>query len=99
MKFMVTWRLHDDKRIETLKLWCSLTAAERADVGEGVTLVGRWHNLSASTGVAIVESSDTAAVFRYLGRWNPVMDLEIVPVLEDEESAATGKQILADLGM
>lgn len=95
---MVTWRLHQDKRIDVLKVWCGLTPAERADVGEGVTMLGRWHNTAAGTGVAVVETTDPAAMFRYLGRWNPMMDLEIAPVLDDEESASTGKQILADLG-
>jgi hypothetical protein len=45
-----------------------------------------------------MESDDIVAVQRYLGRWNPHMDIELVPVLDDEESAAGAKQTLADNG-
>ena len=97
MKFMVSWRLHDDKRTAVLEAWSSLTPEQRADVGEGVKKIGRWHDLAAGMGVLIVETTDLIALNRYLGQWNPVLDLEVVPVLDDEESAAAGKQILADL--
>ncbi len=33
---------------------------------------------------------------RYLGQWNPSMDLDIAPVLNDEETAAAAKSIVAD---
>ena len=97
MKFMVSWRVHDDKRTETLAIWASLTPEQRADAGEGVTMIGRWHDLAAGMGVLIVETNDLSALNRYLGQWNPFMDLEVVPVLGDEESAAAAKQIVADL--
>ena len=96
MKFMVNWRLHDDKRIAVLETWAALTPAERADVGDGVKLIGRWHDLAAGVGVLIAETNDIAALHRYLGQWIPVLDLDVVPVLDDEESAAVAKQILAD---
>ena len=44
-----------------------------------------------------MESDDIAAVQRYVGRWNPHMDIALAPVLDDEESAAGAKQVLADL--
>jgi len=33
---------------------------------------------------------------RYLCQWNPSMVLDIAPVLDDEESAAAAKSIVAD---
>ena len=39
MKFMVTWRIHDDKRTAVLEAWSSLTPEQRAEVGEGVKLI------------------------------------------------------------
>jgi hypothetical protein len=47
-------------------------------------------------GVLIVESNDLAAVHRYIGQWNPYMDIDLTPVVEDEESAAISRQIIAD---
>ena len=37
-----------------------------------------------------------AAVQRFIGRWNFHMDIDLAPVLEDEETAAVAKRILAD---
>jgi hypothetical protein len=97
MKFMVTWRVHDDKRTEVLGMWSSLTPKQRSDAGEGVKIVGRWHDLAAGMGVLIAETDNLTALNRYLGQWNPFMDVEVVPVLDDEESAAAAKLIIADL--
>lgn len=95
MKFMVTWRVHPDKRHEVMRHWCSLTPQQRAEMAPGVKLIGRWHNEAEFTGVAIFETNDAAAMSLYALRWNSVMDLDIAPVLDDEESAAVGRQALA----
>ena len=97
MKFMVTWDVHPDRRVEVMNTWAGLTADERANVGEGVRLIGRWHNMAEYTGVAIVEADDAAALALFTGQWNPVMDITIAPVLDDEESAAAGKALLSQL--
>ena len=98
MKFMVTWQITQDKWHDVLKVWTSLTPAERADAGEGVKIIGRWHNTASRGGVAIMEASDASKFYRYLGRWNPYMDMQVAPVIDDEESAAVAKQSLADHG-
>ena len=98
MKCMVTWQIHQDKWFSVLKVWAGLTAAERADAGEGVKIIGRWHNTAARSGVAIIEGSDAGLIYRYLSRWNPHMDMQVSPVLDDEESAALAKATLADHG-
>lgn len=98
MKFMVTWRVHPEKRVEIMKHWVSLSPEQRADCGPGVKMIGRWHNEVEYTGVAILESSDAGALSRYLMQWNPYMDMDIGPVLDDEESAAVGKSVLEQMG-
>jgi len=35
-------------------------------------------------------------VQRYVGQWNAYMGITLVPVLDDEESAAVARQIVAD---
>lgn len=94
MKFMITWNIHRDKRLEVLKHWCNLTPEERAYLGEDIRLIGRWHNEAEFTGVAIMETDDCKALYGYLMQWNPYMDLDIAPVLDDEESAAVGRSVL-----
>ena len=99
MKFLVTWRAHSDKRVDLWKLWSSMTPAQRADVGQDLVLIGRWHNPLDISGAAVLEATDAAALHRYLTRWAPLMDLDVVPVLDDEEGAVVAKQTLADLGL
>ena len=74
----------------------SLTPQERADVGDGVKMIGRWHDTAGRQGVGIFETTDLAALNRYLGQWNPVMDIDIAPVLDDEESAELARSITAE---
>ena len=73
-----------------------MSPQERANAGERVKIVGRGHDMAARSGVAIFESDDLAAVQRYVGQWNAYMDITLVPVLDDEESAAVARQIVAD---
>ena len=96
MKFLGTWKIPQDKWLPILNKWISMTPQERANAGEGVKIVGRWHDTAARTGVIVMESNDPAAVARYVGQWNPYMDIELSPVLDDEETATVGRQIVAD---
>jgi hypothetical protein len=79
-----------------MRRWSGMSPQERADAGEGVKIIGRWHDMAARTGVVILESSDLAALQRFVGRWNPYLDVDLAPVLDDEESAAVARQIIAD---
>tara|TARA_Y100001934_G_C12154461_1_gene678878 strand:+ start:203 stop:505 length:303 start_codon:yes stop_codon:yes gene_type:complete len=96
MKFMVTWSVEDeDKWLDILDMWSSLSPEQRADVGDSVKMIGRWHDLNSKQGVAIMETSDLSALNSYLNQWNPFMSIDAVPVLDDEESAAVSKEIVA----
>ena len=96
MEFMVTWNIPDGNWLPVMKTFSSMSPAERADYGDGVKPIGRWHDVVGRKGVVIVESNNLAAVQRYMGKWNPFMDLEVTPVVDDEEAAAVYGQIVAD---
>ena len=96
MKFKVEWSMGGERFLHILNIWSSMTPEQRADVGDGVTMIGRWHDTNARSGVAIMKTTDLAALNRYLGQWNPYMDLDVSPVLDDEETAALAKDVLAD---
>lgn len=98
MKFMTTWSIEQDKWIPILQKWASMTPEERADAGDGVTIIGRWHDTAARRGVAIIEATDLAALQLYMGQWNPFMDIDIAPVLDDEESAAVARSLVSGQG-
>ena len=96
MKFMINWSINEDKWLPVLKKWVSMSPQERSNTGDGVRMIGRWLDMAGRTGVLIVESNDLAAVHRYIGQWNPYMDIDLTPVVDDEESAAISRQIIAD---
>ena len=96
MKFMVNWSVSHEQWLDILNVFSSMTPEQRADVGDDVKMIGRWHDTNSRSGVAIMETTDLAALNRYLGKWNPFMDLDVSPVLDDEETAALAKDVLAD---
>ncbi len=96
MKFRINWSITEDKWLPVLKKWIEMSPQERANTGDGVKMIGRWLDMAGRTGVLIVESNDLAAVHRYIGHWNPYMDIELTPVVDDEESADIARQIVAD---
>lgn len=92
MKYMVTWRVHDEQRHEVLKAFSAMSAEDdQADMGDGIKLIGRWHDVVGFTGVAICESDNPAAVAGWLLNWNHVLDADITPVFDDEETRAIGR--------
>ncbi len=96
MKFMAVWSIDQDKWPLILQTWNGMTPEQIANPGEGVKLIGRWHDLTARTGVVILESDSALAVHRALNQWNPHLDIEVNPVLDDEECTEAIKLILAD---
>ena len=78
-----------------LRRGASLTLQQRADVGPDVKLIGRWHDTGARTGVAIFEATDALA-WSISGTWNPYMDIDVAPVLDDEETAALARVTIED---
>lgn len=93
MKFMLTWQVHPGKRHEAFKAFSQMTSADDAkDRGSAIKLIGRWHDLSQFTGVAICETADPLALAAWALNWNNVLDVETVPVLDDDEARAAGKK-------
>lgn len=45
-----------------------IVAAGAGKRGEGVKIIGRWHDTAGLTGGVLVESNDLIAVQRYMGQ-------------------------------
>jgi hypothetical protein len=90
MKFLITWRIHDQHRGDALKAFSAMTEADdQADLGD--KLIGRWHDVISFTGLAICESDDASAVANWILNWNTILDAEVTPVLDDDETRALGR--------
>jgi hypothetical protein len=97
MKFMVSWRIHPDKRQAVFNAFSQMTPEDdKADTGDKIKLIGRWHDLSQFTGVAICESEDAQAVASWALNWNSVLDVQTVVVLNDEEARAVGRKKISE---
>jgi hypothetical protein len=100
MKFIVRYHVTDqDKYLPAIKHWTALSPEQRAtEPGEGITKIAHWQDVSGRRGVVIVETNDPIAVGRWVGRWNPYLDAEITPVVDEEEATRIGQHVVADLG-
>ena len=83
MKFISSWTLPQS----------TLLAAEAKFLATGgmppasVKLIGRWHGMSGA-GFAVVETSDTNALYTWFAEWLEFLPLTITPCVEDAEAGA-----------
>jgi len=82
MKFMLTfsWKPDTKSRDEGI-------ARFRKTGGQpptGVTLLGRWTRADFNGGFDLLETDDPKALAEFALMWSDLMDLTIVPVLEDQ---------------
>ena len=82
MKFMLTfsWTPDAQKREEGITRFQKTGGLPP----KGATLVGRWTRVDLSGGFVLLESDDPKALTEFGLMWNDLMELAIVPVLEDE---------------
>ncbi|MDN0083094.1 DUF3303 family protein [Crenobacter sp. SG2305] len=81
MLYLINWTLTAHERNAAIKRFLG-PAAQPPD---GVTLRGRWHAIGALRGVALVETDEETALFRWLLQWNDLLQLEVLPAITDEE--------------
>ena len=94
MKFMVQWEVQSDRRHEALQIFAGMSEEDAAEEFGDLEVIGRWHDLVGFTGVAIVETGDPNALKSWLLKWNNIVDIQSVPVLDDREARELGRQAL-----
>jgi hypothetical protein len=92
MKFMTTWAAQPGALDECVQRFLAGQAAPQ----EGVTLLGRWHNVDCSGGFSLYETDNPVQLYKGAVGWADLMDLTTVAVIEDAEAgpvlAARGKK-------
>jgi hypothetical protein len=86
MKFMLTFAIKPevkgrDEAIARFKATGGLPP-------KGATLIGRWTAADFSGGFDLIESDDVAALTEFALMWSDLMELRLVPVIEDAGLAA-----------
>ncbi len=79
MKFMITWKVSPDNYKPAVERFLKTGAP----APEGLKIIGRWHTAGSSRGFHLVEGSDTALA-EINAEWADLLDLEVVPVVEDD---------------
>ena len=85
MKFMLTFKWKPDitARDEGISRFLKTGGLPPA----GAKLLGRWTRADFNGGYDLLESDDPQALVEFSLMWSDIVDLEIVPVLEDEPLA------------
>jgi Protein of unknown function (DUF3303) len=92
MKFMILWQFHPGKLHEGYSHFFKMTSSQDAeDRGNRIKQIGRWHDLARGRGVIICESDSAEALANWALNWNSLLDVDIAPVLDDDEARALGK--------
>ena len=85
MKFLVTYSSAPNVREEGFKAFAQMSDADDAADHQALTLLGRSKNNCQGSGLAMCERADAAAVHAWAFNWNKILDVEIAPVLDDDE--------------
>ena len=83
---MMTWSSFPETRPDAAKGFGQMTDADDEADHPGVKLIGRWHDLVAVGGWLICESDDISAVQSWALNWNGVLNMEVRPVVDDNEA-------------
>jgi hypothetical protein len=93
MKFMLTFTTTPDKEKRNEAIARFLKTGGQPP--KGAKLLGRWTRLDFSQGYDLLESDDPKVLIEFALAWNDVMQIEIVPVIEDQGLSEVLKQVAA----
>jgi uncharacterized protein DUF3303 len=83
MKFMLTFSIRPETKARDEAI--ARFKATGGQPPKGVKLIGRWTAADFSGGFDLIESDDAKALTEFALMWSDLMELRIVPVLEDAD--------------
>lgn len=84
MRYMISWKIPPGSHKPAAEGFLR----SGAPVPAGLSLLGRWHAPGSMYGWALVECSDNVALAQHAAEWANYLELNISPVIDDEEAAA-----------
>ena len=95
MLFRVNFQLESlSKRDEAVKRFSEMAGNPDYALPEGLTLIGRWHNVSAHNGTEIWETDDIKLLYSWLALWTDLIVYKCDPVVEDEDAGAMSVELV-----
>ncbi len=83
MKFMISWNVPTSSYRATMEAFLE----SGGPTPQGLTMVGRWHVPGSRSGWVLVEGDDTSLVAQFVAGWSSIAELDVSPVIDDEEAA------------
>ncbi len=83
MKYMTRWSIKEENFSAAVERF----STNPPEVPEGVTMLGRWHEMGSGDGFALFEADDPVAVSKYVLAWADIVDQKVYPVVDDAEIA------------
>ena len=80
MLFIFSWTHTPAARDVTIKQFMATGGMPPA----GVDMLSRYHNLDGTGGFAICQSTDASALASWALDWNGLIEIKIVPIMDDE---------------
>ncbi len=85
--FHLTYSLLDASRTECIHKFGSMTADDdRVDMGDAVTMIGRWSTVGQATGHCICEAANAVALNHWLVKWMSMVTITATPVVDDNDA-------------
>ena len=85
--FLLKFRVLDAARTDCMTLFGGMSEAnDRAELGDDVTLVGRWSTVGEAAGFCICRASGARALARWLLGWVPMATITVTPVVDDNQA-------------
>lgn len=91
MKYMLAWSIPTSTYDAALDAFLS----GGAPMPEGLTALGRWHAPGSNRGWLLCETDDVVALAQHVGEWAPLLNIDVTPVIEDEEAGAAAAKVRA----
>ena len=85
MIFLCQYEVDRDKQADTQAFFANMTEEQIAgEHPNGVTQIGRWHDVPNGTGVMVVETDNQEALTSWLMSWSGQCTFPVVtPVMDD----------------
>ena len=80
MLFIFSWTHTPAARDVTIKQFMATGGMPPA----GIDMLSRYHNLNGTGGFAICQSTDASALASWALDWNGLIEIKIVPIMDDE---------------
>ena len=87
MKFLLTYKMHKNKKIECFDLFGSMGHDDDAkDSGPNIHVDSRLHDMGEGTGLCIVDAHSTHDIYSWAYNWAGMCDITLKPMLTDHEA-------------